>query len=317
MSSESLSAYGDLPDFNYASSSSAHPATPLRLSSTSARRHFQGTLASASSSSIFGVASSRAGLESSPVPLHELEALSQANYSLTVKLSDLEAESERTEQAGKRRLRKLQRELAALKQELERVEARNTDLEAATVASGPVASPWRTREDLAMPPPAFPRRQRRSSSPTRGVEEGVMAPVATDFTPSRGLGSTAPSTPLPVSFERFRRSPGNGTPQASGREVQVKVEATLDAPVAEKASLPPISTQTLQPELVAQLLSKIEELQDAKSTIEEERSELDSKLQRATKEMDAFKQRCEELEELSAVGWGTCSGRWLSDPTLT
>jgi predicted nuclease with TOPRIM domain len=58
-------------------------------------------------------------------------------------------------------------------------------------------------------------------------------------------------------------------------------------------------------DLVEQLLAKIEELQEAKSVIEEERVELDSKLQRATKEMDAFKQRCEELEELSAIGWGT------------
>lgn len=303
---ESLSGWGDMPDRITSIQTPTSPTTPLRFSSATSRRHF---LSSSSSSSSLFAPSPRVGL-SSPLP-HELQSLSQANYSLTVKLSELEADSERAEKEGKRKLRKLERELAALKRELEHVEARNVDLEAATTA--PVTSPRRQDSlPLDFDFAAVSRRRRRSRSQfdEDGISSEDTTATLTNFAPARPADATPASPRVSAATGHLHRSPGNGTPRSLAEEAENVMAGTSAASKAAKSEYTAPKTTTpstpSQQQLISQLMVKIEELQEANTVISEERAELDGRLERATREMDEFKRRCEELEEVAAISWGEC-----------
>ncbi|KAH9918176.1 uncharacterized protein BXZ73DRAFT_80643 [Epithele typhae] len=77
----------------------------------------------------------------------ELALLSDQNAELINKLEDLEAESQKADHAGKRKLRKLEQEIQDLRDELERSQARGVELEEQARAAASAAAAERRREE--------------------------------------------------------------------------------------------------------------------------------------------------------------------------
>lgn len=268
--------------------------------------------------------------------------MSQANYALSVQLSELEADSEQAEKEAKRKLRKLEKEIQGLRQELERVEDRNVALEdevnlGASVSggSGLMRKPLEVVVDDSTPKtkPSFTHQRRSSSSCSE--DNSDSSPVQ-DFAPPNqlpaALNPLSPGTPTNAAAARLRRTPGNGTPRALVDSPTVIApltthESNTDADVDPfpppsspsstedpSPSLTPPHDQHAQiqdqrqEDLVRQLMATIADLEATNEGIEEERQEMLERLELATKEVDVFKRKCEELEdgvvEGDALGWG-------------
>ncbi|KAK4046422.1 hypothetical protein OIV83_006081 [Microbotryomycetes sp. JL201] len=235
----------------------------------------------------------------------EVQSLSQANYQLSVQLSEIEADSERAERQGRKRLRKLERELAALRHELERVEERNTVLEEAVATSSSLGSSgsqagmlWsRSRgvEDGEKTPTLFDAY--RDKQPGEHFKNQACAPVS-----RAGLQLCVPVTPTTTS--PARRQPGNGTPQ-----VPIASPSRSSQYVEQHNNGRSTQSFEVNEELVSQLLAKIEELRITNDSIADEKIEMSKRLEQATRDVDEFKRRCEEMEDALFIGWEDQRGR--------
>ena len=235
---------------------------------------------SASSVSSLFAPSPRTHVALSPAEAH---ALSQANYSLSAQLTDLEAEAEQKAQEGKKRLRKLEKEINGLRSELQRTSERNQALEesvsqAATQSVAVESGLDQVVVEIEDPTEATPRMSRRLSRNETLSALGMVSDFAPPFSPTK-------MNPLDTPTGRGRGMLGRSQRRGlSGSE-------SSDA-------------------VVAQLMAKIDELQRENGLIEEGRTEIEAKLGKAHDEVQSFKRRCEELEDelvLSAqppaIGW--------------
>lgn len=260
------------------------PTTPLRFT----HRHRMSS--SASISSLFAPSPRNV---SSPAP-QEVQALSQANYALLLQLTELEADSEKTQRDGNRKLRKLERELLALRQELSRAEERNDALEdvkevgSGNEGRGETYRDWskeeggRIRDDEDESTPTFVR-----TKPTSPQDNAPALELpALHFAPA-----TPPTHTTPTPVNASRRTPGDGRPRTP--------LSLVDSPV-----LPQTPDQT-QDELVGLLMSKIDELREANEIITEERIDMVERLEQAQKDVDDFRRKCDELEDdlVQTIGW--------------
>lgn len=311
-----------------------HPQHPYRAAPTSpstpfrSQGHRHGRISSASSSSVASLFASAPRIAKAPASPHELQTLSQANHDLAVQLSELEADSELAEQEAGRRLRKLERELMGLRKELERVEERNLLLEEERdgVPSSWVPVQQEHKEEAESTPRT--RGWRTRSSPTTSDdnddEQEDFAPPA----PAVPTSHWSPDTPTAGAAARLRRTPGNGTPRAlvdspaAAPTSSGVAAAVVDSPLvsasaqeaqeeAEWRAHNEREREQQQDELVALLMAKIDELQETNAGIEDERVEMSERLEMATREVEVFKRKCEELEEVQeevGVGWGEWRG---------
>ncbi|GAA6000672.1 hypothetical protein JCM10207_004603 [Rhodosporidiobolus poonsookiae] len=278
----------------------------------------------ASSSSIVSLAGPPSNALFSPShAAAEVTTLNQANYSLTVQLSELEAASEQSERDGRRKLRRLERELQALKDDLERVEQRNATLEMeATVA--------RDRENqLARSVRAAPPVQRDE---TPEVEEGfgegdddtpthqfdgrlwkdrlaafeaedaarLDDEAGTDDDPFAMHDTPSRFTSGDKAFLSPRRLPGNGFspfPFSSQHFTASRSVSTSSlVPLPAAVELDP-ALEAEQDALLDQLMAKIDDLREVNDEIVAEREALVEKLEQAQYEVVEWKERCEELED--------------------
>lgn len=287
-------------------------------------RHHKRLSSTSSVASLF--AASPRTLNSSPTA-QELQSLNQANYQLTLQLTELEADSEKAERDGKRKLRKLEKELQALRVELDRAEQRNVDLEEGQTRGRLSAKSSRellvsqdvdSREDGAETEQSTPR-SRPSALPVENLEDDLLnsteeltqqlkdfAPPP--FIPTSRAFSYSPDTPTNAAAARFRRSPGNGTPR-------ILVDSPSQPPFSMGS---PKSPEQVEDAVVAQLMAKIDELQQTNELLEEEREVFAGRLEEATRDIDEFKRRCEELEEGQSLEWGKSTRHWRAqERTLT
>ncbi|GAA6064772.1 hypothetical protein JCM10212_006321 [Sporobolomyces blumeae] len=247
----------------------------------------------------------------------EVESLSNLNYALTLRVEELEAESELVEKEGRKKLRKLEKELMALKEDLERSEGRNASLEQEKEHAGKgKARANRDSEpepsesegggsDRGHPAPATETsvESRRTLSPVR-LDDGADTPgtVSPSPSPSRFL-TAAPTLSL--------RSPGNGVPRLRA----VSSTSSL-APLPRVAVFDPSLLDAQQDELMNQLIAKIDELQDANEAILEEREDMETRLEIAREEVREWMGKCEELEEQHRIEWNGLPQQqigWLDD----
>ncbi len=237
---------------------------------------------SASSVSSLFAPSPRTHVPLSPAEVH---ALSQANYSLSAQLTELEAEADQKAQEGKKRLRKLEKEINGLRSELQRTSERNQALEetVSQVATQAVATEAALDEVAAAigePVEATPRMSRRPSRNETLSTLGMVTDFAPPFSPTR-------ANPLDTPTARGRGGLGRS---------QRRFPSGSDGSDA----------------VVAQLMAKIDELQRENEAIEEGRTEMEGKLGKAHEEVQLFKRRCEELEDeivlgaqQPAIGWSS------------
>ncbi|KAM0792784.1 hypothetical protein ACM66B_002553 [Microbotryomycetes sp. NB124-2] len=293
---------------SYGSPLSARSSSPSPGSSTfNIRQSTQQSTPSSSSqhrhSTSSGSGAPLTALRGGNASPHDVQSLSQANYQLTVQLSEIEADSERAERQGRKRLRKLERELASLKHELERVEERNTLLEEAVATTNALGSSTDSRSFLPIGGDDGEQTPTLFNSSFEDKQLGETSSVAT-FAPqpilssNTGVQISAPGTPTVASSTR--RRPGNGTPQVLVASPSPRRSQSTHLSEARESSS---RKSPMSDEIVSQLLAKIEELKEANEIIADEKLEMSRRLDQATRDVDEFKRRCEEMEDALVIGW--------------
>ncbi|BGP37171.1 hypothetical protein JCM10449v2_001075 [Rhodotorula kratochvilovae] len=309
-------------------------------SPTATRRRF---ISSSSALSPFGASKSHLSPTSAA---NELASLNQVNYSLTLQLSELHAESELIENEGRKKLRKLERELQAVREDLERAEHRNAVLEteaevakerenelARSTRAGPtprrpavsslqldkhetLTFDWRVRP--APFPDTHDEEADESQSPIRNF--GPPTPLVKDAA-SDAIFSHQPSSPPPVEQPVFPSMDtgllGSTLSLTSARPVSRSVSSSSLAPLPLPMQLDP-SLEAQADALIEQLMQKIDELQDTNEIIAHEREIMEHRLELAQEEVVEWQQRCEVLEEEAAMarlGWDGPMGaiEWRSE----
>ncbi|GJN87874.1 hypothetical protein Rhopal_000829-T1 [Rhodotorula paludigena] len=263
---------------------------------------------------------------------NEVASLSQLNYALTLQLNDLQSDSELADREAGKKLRKLERELQVLREECEHLEARNATLETeAELAKSRENELYRsTRASLtpkrdavelaeAEATPPFSWRD-GESTPIRPVdpiddEQPADSPLRNFALPTQLVedADIVPAVSLPDDFPRFP-SYLAADPTDAGllstplfpRSVSRSVSTSSLAPLPPPMQLDP-SLEQQADELVEQLMSRIEELQDLNEVIVEEREEMMERLEEAERDAVEWRERWEELEEQNMhdrlIGW--------------
>lgn len=263
------------PPSSVSSDDNTPTRTPSRTRKASGRRSSVGSV-----SSLF----TPTPRLSSPTTALSLNALDMENYTLTLQLTELEADSVRVQKEGSRKLRKLEKELGALRGELDRAETRNGELEGEN-ESGRKAI---RGEGSGSRDEGYAKAERKKwvrYEPTeKDDEEDEVVEEKLSFAPRTPLAETSTNV--------HRRNPGLGSPSLS----------IVAAPLTPSTSDSSLSDDHHE-ELVRQLMAKIEELRTANVEIEVDRINMTDRLERAQSEMDGMRRRCEDLEDELAVGW--------------
>lgn len=214
-----------------------------------------------------------------------LNRLSEQNEALAGELAALEAETSASEQKGKRRLRKLVKELDSLREELRATEERNRLLEeeraqvAFLAASQRVEPPRAPSAILQHFELEYPETEH--PEPTVNHQTGQVNLVRDDgnrdFTPTedRNISIDEPITDF--------------THQKTLSQASSMISLTDTTIIAE--------SNTTERALVSQLLSKISELEESQQEYDEERLEMETKLNKAKDEVESLKKQVDEVEE--------------------
>lgn len=260
----------------------------------------------------------------------ETAVLSQANYTLTLQLSEVQAESEAAEREGRKRLRKLERELQSLRADLERVEQRNAILEAQTelaktkrTGSVKASRACRAPSGRALHSPMTPEKSRVQRTPSMRhsgggyggyggspfeprIEEASSAPRITPRTDQQEVDRPRFLFPHPAPTAPSDDRASNTSPALLQRPVYRTVSSSSLVPLPPPVHLDP-SLEKQQDELVDQLMAKIDELQDTNHVFLTEREHMFHRLNEAQEEVYEWKERCEELEDENQqhrlIGW--------------
>ncbi|KAL8279296.1 hypothetical protein RQP46_008333 [Phenoliferia psychrophenolica] len=265
------------------------PSTPTRhrtISSTT------------SIASLFAASPRTASVQ--PDPASQLATLDQANYVLHLQLTELEQDAETQERTGKKKLKKLEKEILALRDELGRAEQRNGILESEVEASQLSHSTNNSHSRAGSGRPVKPRTSDGSAS-SEPSDSPIKPQPMLDHDSDNGAPVVAPSeasssdTSLSAATAAlldptYRRAPGNGSRSA---------EPSLRMKQA------PRSPDEQQDALVSQLVAKIDELRDENDSIKEQRVELVERWDQAQRDLDEYRQRCDELEEIVDLEWGS------------
>lgn len=262
---------------------------------------------SASSTSLFTSEISHA---LSPAPhRQELQSLNQANYSLTVQLSDLQSDAEQAERDGQRKLRKMEKELGALRGELKRIELRNDvlegDREAKEVAS--LSESWGSS------------RQRTTSGSSEGVtstDDDAGTPIAPTF-PVASMDSSQPPSVVPSPSSRESPLPAERSLYTPTKQFYRAPGTGYTAPRLSQSILvppsPSVASQTAEDDLddlIEELMAKNEELQQTNELLIEATEELQEKYESIERENEDLRLTCGEMEDelaLNGVEWsGSC-----------
>lgn len=249
---------------------------------------------------MFSPKSSSAGA----IDAHEVENLSHLNYTLTQRVEELEAETEFTEKEGRKKLRRLEKELLALKEDLERSEGRNAALEMEKEVEKKGKTDYGREWDENLSESEDGSSSRRSSSRASHADpeeeaEIDLGEVSTDtiHPPSASPPTSRFLTTTPGLSNL--RSPGNGV----SRLRAVSSTSSL-APLPRPSPFDPSLLDAQQDELLNQLIAKIDELQEANEAILEEREDMEERLEIAREEVREWMGKCEELEGQNRIEWG-------------
>lgn len=269
----------------------------------------------------------------------ELAALADQNAELLSKFQDLESEAARSEQAGKRRLRALEREIGLLKEELDKTRALGERLEESLQSQGGSANgngegksglPEELEKELFKVWKRLAREAKVKEMRAKARPWEVEESEPKDFAPSNPLFAPArtstPGTRPSVannSSASSARSHDTSKPGSQPKELtdvddpfpsSDQAQANLDS-VKQHA----LASSTLSPgrerAIVAKLLAKIAELEETNTSLAQEHQTSQARLREAEREADGVRALCEiisEEVELEIVALDEGNGRELS-----
>lgn len=314
--------------------SAAAAAMPTPGASPTSSRA-QDWLTALSTTARLGSTTSSRTLFSPAAQANETAVLSQANYALMLQLSEVQGETEAAEREGRKKLRKLERELQSLRADLERVEQRNAILEtevelANSKQVGPFRTPYARRATGrgAFDSPKTPEKSHSRHSPNKHRGESGESPLReTDSTvyfqaPGPSYVDQPGTDQRGFLFPRVVAGATGGDPTDDAptarlpRPLPRSVSASSLVPLPPPVHLDP-SLEKQQDELVDQLMAKIDELQDTNHVFLAEREHMFHRLTEAQEEVYDWKERCEELEDENhqhrLIGWRELSTCPYSD----
>ncbi|KIJ69898.1 hypothetical protein HYDPIDRAFT_178307 [Hydnomerulius pinastri MD-312] len=248
----------------------------------------------------------------------DLALLSDQNAELLAKLEKLEAESTQADQAGRKKLRNLEKEIQGLRDELEETRAKSDELEEkARVVSGTVAQrdeeaerKKREREERF--------RALRGKPESEAQDNGIrdFAPGGVLSTQGTALGLGHPSrSRFPAQPRRRHISEAVFRPlHTEDADVPVRPRrVSLQNALSRSASQPnnflfPTLTQsptalTHEYALVSQLLLKIQELEETNAQITEQQARTTAQLQAVQKDATSIRLAYESLGDGDGVEW--------------
>ncbi|KNZ64561.1 hypothetical protein VP01_1015g6 [Puccinia sorghi] len=256
-------------------------------------------------------------LSASPATLHRL---AQQNEYLAQQLADLQAETAQSELEGRKRLRKLVKEIEALRADLHQTEERNALLEEERIAQ---------------------LEQQNNNTVGNMVDEivGDMKRVMMDddhlkmCTPAKSTANFVTQSllinsplPAPPPLEHTTplnvpsHLPANLTPSQSSSFISTSSRRTTISSHLSRSSLD-FQQSPQERALVSQLLNKIAELKESQNEFEHEREEMKAKLRKAREEVEELQLMVEdaesELQQIRQLGWDDRRGliEWDGQPS--
>ncbi|KZP06737.1 hypothetical protein FIBSPDRAFT_763921 [Athelia psychrophila] len=238
------------------------------------------------------------------VSLTDISQLSDQNAELLSKVEKLESESLQTEQAGRRRLRNLEKEIKGLRQELDKTQSKSDEFEA-QAKRGPTVDAEKVVEDVW-------RKKLGREEKIRAIRGHFSSRDDSDiidFAPRNPI--TAWTTPQASSSKSLRRTPSMPiTPLAFRFPSQLfnSINRQDDNDVFSSSTIHP-ATGSESPSrgqelaVVSQLLSKIEELEEANSSIAEQQARSASKLRAVQQDAESIRRVYECLGDSEDVQW--------------
>lgn len=288
-------------------SSPATPGTPLPHSP-----HYYTNISSSHSST--SASRSRRSQRRVSVSPADLALLSDQNAELLVKLEKLEFESAQTDQAGRRKLRGLEKEIQGLREELDKTRARSDELEkkaklvSLSLESEEASKRRHEREERVR------AIRGRSGNDTSDGEVRDFAPggaLASQGVSKRstGLGRSEkrkfPSQRLRrhASEAVFRSAPTDRKLSERSRKMSLYDGFSRSFP---QFQFPPAQTPvpaTPEYALVSQLLQKIHELEQINSQITLQQAKTTASLQSVQRDAASIQLLYESLSDVDAIAW--------------
>ncbi|CDZ98816.1 HAP1, N-terminal [Phaffia rhodozyma] len=243
-----------------------------------------------------------------------LAFLREQNHELAVQLEALQEETEDADQTGKKKLRKLEKEIGSLRAALEGTEAIvDTLREKNQTLEQEVGKRSSRGDNFANSSRDGGWAERRRARLEQEIEENnVNSDRNSSALESRKLStnepssaSSSPSSDRASGFKPKNAPAEDGSPiETSSLSPSISPRARslslLGPELSAKSSPRKIHPQTADSEtekaLISQLLKKIEELEHANTDIRKKRDEMDAKLDKAKKEGDELKGVYEILE---------------------
>ncbi|KAG1873636.1 hypothetical protein DFJ58DRAFT_676557 [Suillus subalutaceus] len=289
-------------------SSPATPGTPLPHSP-----HYYTNISSSHSST--SASRSRRSQRRVSVSPADLALLSDQNAELLSKLEKLEFDSAQTDQAGRRKLRGLEKEIQGLREELDKTRARSDELEkkaklvSLSLESEEASKRRHEREERVR------AIRGRSDSDTSGGEVRDFAPggaLASQGISKRSTGlSRSEKRKFPSQCLRrhaseavFRSAPTDRKLSERSRKMSLYDGFSRSFPQFQ-FPLPPQTPVPATPEyaLVFQLLQKIRELEQINSQITLQQAKTTASLQSVQRDAASIQLLYESLSDVDAITW--------------
>lgn len=243
----------------------------------------------------------------------DLALLADQNAELLQKLEKLETESSQADLAGRRRLGKLEKEIDVLREELDQHRARSDALQMQVERGDEEAR--RRRQDWNDRVKAH-RSNKSGSSWTLSEREGGVR----DFAPSRNRPARSPAVLKP----ELPTAPDTASPSPSRFDSDLPAETirALSQPLQPSPAVSTIPFPAGESVLVAQLVSKVRELEVTNEQILEGQRGTATKLQEAQIEAEGIRRLYAFLDEqtdveLEVVEDGEPEGQPVHDPNHT
>ncbi|KAF9031848.1 hypothetical protein BDZ89DRAFT_1063737 [Hymenopellis radicata] len=223
----------------------------------------------------------------------DLNLLSDQNAELSQKVEKLEAESASAAASGRRQLKQLEKEIAVLREDLEKTQLKSQEYEEQAKRMKPLEAAWKRSK------------QRPSVGSTREEEEADEFAVK-DFAPAGPLSRSplkhiANSVSMPAALSTSDDE--ETTPQMVPQSVTLDFIPfpTADSEDGEANVDDDASRPVSQPELalISQLLSKIQELEETNAKIIERQTENSNKLMAVQRETEIMARVYESLNDPS------------------
>lgn len=223
----------------------------------------------------------------------DLTYLADQNAELMHKLEKLEEESAQADARGKRKLKKLEKEIGLLKEELEKTRERGHELEERVMKK--VAAVDEEEEEQKR----RKREERVKALRGKSTDEDKAEKAVTDFAPAPELPklrTTLPAT-IPEESEDDASMQNIAVASSSG---DISILTTSSSISAALSPISPISASASQSHpldyaIIAQLISKIQELEETNAQITSEQRATSDRLQTAQREVDSIKRAYEYL----------------------